>query len=104
MQTFSAAIPTVIEESYSCHPLLREYYDLWAFLDISPELQAERLIARNPAAFEAFQTMWIPREKAYFPPARCENIAILSSMAVPPNNAQRPALFRGGAFGCMIKG
>lgn len=66
MQTFSAAIPTVIEGSYSCHPLLREYYDLWVFLDISPEPQAERLIARNSAAFEAFQTMWIPREEAYF--------------------------------------
>ena len=23
-------------------------------------------MARNPAAFEAFQTMWIPREEAYF--------------------------------------
>ena len=65
-QTLNAAIPTIIEGSYSCHPLLREYYDLRVFLDISPELQAERLTARNPAAFEAFQTMWIPREEAYF--------------------------------------
>lgn len=69
-QTLSAAIPTVIEGSYSCHPLLREYYNLRVFLDISPELQAKRLMARNPAAFEAFQTMWIPREEAYFTACR----------------------------------
>lgn len=69
-QPLSAAIPTVIEGSYSCHPLLREYYNLRVFLDISPELQAKRLMARNPAAFEAFQTMWIPREEAYFSACR----------------------------------
>ena len=69
-QPLSAAIPTVIEGSYSCHPLLREHYSLRVFLDISPELQAERLMARNPAAFESFQTMWIPREEAYFSACR----------------------------------
>lgn len=65
-QTLNAAIPTLIEGSYSCHPCLREYYDLRVFLDVDPKLQNARLMARNPAAFEAFQTMWIPREEAYF--------------------------------------
>lgn len=55
---------------YNCHPLLREHYSLRVFLDISPELQAKRLMARNPAAFESFQTMWIPREEAYFSACR----------------------------------
>ena len=65
-QSLNAAIPTIIEGSYSCHPLLRGCYDLRVFLDIDPEKQKVRLLARNPAAFEAFQTTWIPREEAYF--------------------------------------
>lgn len=69
-QALNAAIPTIIEGSYSCHPLLRGCYDLRVFLDIDPEKQKVRLLARNPAAFEAFQTMWIPREETYF--AACQ--------------------------------
>ena len=57
---------TVVEGSYSCHPALRELYDLRVFLDISPETQERRLTARDPSVVEAFRTVWIPREEHYF--------------------------------------
>ena len=65
-QKLNAALPTIIEGSYSCHPKLRENYDLRVFVDISPQIQSARLIKRDPSAFEAFQNIWIPREKYYF--------------------------------------
>ena len=60
------ALPTLVEGSYSCHPALRALYDCRVFLDITPEYQRERLLRRNPESFEAFQTMWIPREEYFF--------------------------------------
>ena len=60
------ALPTLVEGSYSCHPALRALYDCCVFLDITPEYQRERLLRRNPESFEAFKTMWIPREEYYF--------------------------------------
>jgi len=62
----NAAIPTIIEGSYSCHPSLQKYYDLRVFMDISPECQEIRLKERDPLSFERFQTIWIPREEHYF--------------------------------------
>ena len=61
---------TVVEGSYSCHPALRELYDLRVFLDISPETQERRLTARDPSAVETFRTIWIPREEHYFDACR----------------------------------
>ena len=57
---------TMVEGSYSCHPALRELYDLRVFLDISPETQERRLTARDPSAVGAFRTIWVPREEYYF--------------------------------------
>lgn len=57
---------TIVEGSYSCHPKLRVLYDLCVFVDISSERQQERLMTRNPATFESFQKIWIPREESYF--------------------------------------
>lgn len=57
---------TILEGSYSCHPCLQEYLDLKVFMDISPDLQKERLLKRNPDALEAFFSTWIPREEYYF--------------------------------------
>ena len=65
-QKADPALPTLVEGSYSCHPALRALYDCRVFLDITPEYQRERLLRRNPESFEAFQTMWIPREEYYF--------------------------------------
>ena len=66
----------VTEGAYSMHPELAPYYDLSIFLDISPELQRERISHRNtPEKAKRFFTEWIPMEQAYFAafniPARC---------------------------------
>ncbi|MBO5040902.1 MAG: hypothetical protein J6D09_07375 [Clostridia bacterium] len=58
---------TVIEGAYSMHPELAEYYDLSVFLDISPELQRERILRRNGEKMAArFFNEWIPLEEKYF--------------------------------------
>ena len=45
----------VTEGAYSMHPELAPYYDLSVFLDISPELQRERILRRNtPEKAEQF--------------------------------------------------
>lgn len=57
---------TIVEGSYSCHPKLREFYELCIFMDISKELQIERLKVRNPIKLDDFKNIWIPREERYF--------------------------------------
>ena len=58
---------TIMEGSYSCHPILRNFYDFCVFLDISPKEQKERLILRNgEVGYQRFQNIWIPMEEAYF--------------------------------------
>lgn len=57
----------LIEGSYSCHPALREHYDLTVFLDISPDEQLRRLRVRNGAeGAQRFAERWIPLEERYF--------------------------------------
>ena len=57
----------VTEGAYSMHPELAPYYDLSVFLDISPELQRERISCRNtPEKAKRFFAEWIPMEQAYF--------------------------------------
>lgn len=57
----------VIEGAYSMHPNLAEYYDVSAFLDVSPELQRERILHRNtPGSARRFFAEWIPLEQEYF--------------------------------------
>ena len=62
--------------AYSMHPDLAPYYDLSVFLDISPELQRDRISRRNtPEKAKRFFAEWIPMEQAYFAafdiPAKC---------------------------------
>ncbi len=58
---------TVVEGAYSMHPELEGYYDLSVFLDITSELQRERIRIRNtPPMAERFFSEWIPLERAYF--------------------------------------
>lgn len=58
---------TVTEGAYSMHPSLAQYYNLSVFLDISPELQRERILKRNtPQSAQNFFEKWIPLEKRYF--------------------------------------
>ena len=58
---------TIVEGAYSCHPALREHYDLTVYLSISPALQHRRIEKRNTPEFQQrfFQT-WIPLEQGYF--------------------------------------
>lgn len=57
---------TVVEGSYSCHPALRDYYDLRIFLSLDPEEQARRILLRNPDRAGMFLERWIPLEEKYF--------------------------------------
>lgn len=58
---------TVVEGSYSCHPMLWKYYDYRIFMNTSREKQLERIELRNGAeALSVFQNRWIPLEEKYF--------------------------------------
>jgi len=57
---------TVIDGSYSHHPILAEQYDLKVFLTLSKEEQARRLRIREGDYYEiGFVPMWIPMEERY---------------------------------------
>ncbi|MCD7806938.1 MAG: uridine kinase [Lachnospiraceae bacterium] len=57
----------VIEGSYSCHPTLRDFYDLRIFMDVAKEEQCRRIAQRNgETALRVFLEKWIPLEEAYF--------------------------------------
>lgn len=61
----------IVEGCYSLHPALEGYYDLSVFLDISPQTQRRRVLARNGAEMgQRFFDRWIPLENAYFQAAR----------------------------------
>lgn len=57
----------IIEGSYSCHPLLKDYYHLKIFLTTSPEEQMKRILLRNgEERATMFRDRWIPLEEQYF--------------------------------------
>lgn len=56
---------TVIEGSYSHHPLLRQYYDKMIFLTCDKEIQKQRLLAREGEKYAMFEKLWIPMEERY---------------------------------------
>jgi len=58
---------TVVEGAYSCHPLLRDSYDLTVFLSVGGAEQARRIAQRNGEAGAAiFAEKWIPLEERYY--------------------------------------
>ncbi len=61
---------TIIEGSYSHHPVFQKRYDarqaLRVFVDVSPGEQIRRIRRRDPELLSMFQTRWIPLEKTYF--------------------------------------
>lgn len=64
---FVPARLNIVEGSYSFHPELAPYYDLSVFLEVAPETQRCRILARNGAAWgQCFFDRWIPLENAYF--------------------------------------
>lgn len=65
--TIDGSKTVVVEGSYSCHPLLRKYYDLTIFLDVDGKTQIERLRERvGEERLKMFKEKWIPLEEAYF--------------------------------------
>ena len=67
LATISDLPLTIVEGSYSLRPEFRNAYDLKIFLDISPETQKKRLLARNgEEAYKNFESKWIPMELKYF--------------------------------------
>ncbi len=56
---------TIIEGSYSMHPLFIDFYDLLIFLKVDKHIQTERIQNRNPGLFDRFINEWIPMENQY---------------------------------------
>jgi len=56
---------TVVEGSYSHHPLLASEYDLTIFLTCSKTEQRKRLQIREGDRFPMFEKQWIPLEENY---------------------------------------
>lgn len=72
--TLPASPTYLIEGSYSCHPALRNHYDLRLFLTVEPEEQMRRIILRNGLDYaQVFRDHWIPLEEAYFAACGVEN-------------------------------
>ena len=58
---------TVVEGSYSCHPVLWDFYGLRVFLDVEAGEQLRRIRCRNGEQTAAkFRDCWIPLEERYF--------------------------------------
>lgn len=57
---------TIVEGSYSHHPVLAPYSTLKLFFTCDPTVQRERLRARAPEKLPAFLERWIPLEECYF--------------------------------------
>lgn len=69
---------TVIEGSYSCHPELRNFYDLRIFTDVDPVTQIKRVAVREgEKKAEQFKSTWIPLEERYFEQCRPDEICDL---------------------------
>ena len=64
--SLSAKKLTIIEGSYSHHPVLAKNYDLKIFLSIPEAVQLGRILKRNgDLMYEQFKNKWIPMEKKY---------------------------------------
>ncbi len=58
---------TIVEGSYSQHPIFQHYADITIFVDITKELQMQRILQRNGERMaQLFETKWIPMEEHYF--------------------------------------
>lgn len=69
--TAEAGAVVLVEGSYSCHPALRDAYDLCVFLDVDQAEQARRILGRNGAEGAVmFREKWIPLEESYFEKCR----------------------------------
>lgn len=65
-RTLPAAPLTIVEGSYSHHPLFTSHYDLKIFLHCSGREQLARLKRRENARPDDYLQRWIPLEQAYY--------------------------------------
>lgn len=57
----------IVEGTYSMHPLMQDAYDIKVFSTCSPELQTQRILARDgEPMLQRFVNEWIPMEEQYF--------------------------------------
>ena len=57
----------IVEGSYSHHPYFEDVFNIKIFLEISPDEQKKRIIARDgEAIWPMFEKKWIPMENRYF--------------------------------------
>jgi len=57
----------IIEGAYCCHPFFGDIYQARFFVEVSPEVQKKRLLARNGREqYKRFVEEWIPMENRYF--------------------------------------
>ena len=75
---FAAAPLTILEGSYSHHPLLAGYETLRVFVTCSREEQTRRLQTREGERYANFAARWIPLEEGYFAQYRIEETADLA--------------------------
>ena len=57
---------SVVEGSYSQHPLLADAYDRRIFVTAEKTVQLQRLREREGAHAASFEKLWIPMEEHYF--------------------------------------
>ena len=78
MRTFQPQGILLVEGAYSCHPKLREYFDLRIFVSIDPEAQMQRILLRNGSErAEMFRNRWIPLEENYIAQCQVEEVCDL---------------------------
>ncbi len=66
----------IVEGAYSCHPTFGAYADCKVFFDIAPDMQMQRILARNGAQMaEMFKQRWIPLEEMYYKSYRVQECA-----------------------------
>lgn len=69
----------IVEGSYSHHPYFNDIYDVKIFLEISPNEQKKRIIARDGEdIWPMFEQKWIPMENRYFEEYNIKENSILS--------------------------
>ena len=57
----------IVEGAYATHPRLAAAYDLAVFVQVDPEEQRRRILARNgQEGLLRFEEIWIPQEMRYF--------------------------------------
>lgn len=70
----------IIEGAYSCHPYFGDAYSLRFFLEVSPEEQQKRILARNGVKmWQRFEREWIPMENRYFECCRIREKCVVIS-------------------------